>query len=78
MSGPTDTDAALCAGYIFDNDGLSSTALIRSASIRAIASVGPPAAKGTIMVIGRVGYVCALATHGIAGSAAADAPNCRN
>src|ERR1700754_1042901 len=39
-----------------------SDAFMRSARIRANASDGPPAANGTMIVIGLVGYVCALAT----------------
>src|SRR5437762_3448491 len=33
-----------------------------SVRIRARVSVGPPGANGTIMVIGRLGYLCAQAT----------------
>src|SRR5262249_55626299 len=39
---------------------------MRWAMTRAIVSVGPPAANGTFMVMGRVGYVCALATCAVA------------
>jgi F0F1-type ATP synthase membrane subunit c/vacuolar-type H+-ATPase subunit K len=38
-----------------------------------MASVGPPAANGATIVMGRVGYVCALAICETAGSAAAPA-----
>src|SRR5262245_30925933 len=41
-------------------------------------SVGPPAPKGTIRVIGRVGYVCAQAKLGTAESAPATAARRRN
>jgi hypothetical protein len=34
---------------------------MRSAKMRAIVSFGPPAANGTIMVIGRDGYIWAVA-----------------
>src|SRR6266446_1611747 len=57
--------------------GCPSIPLIRSASNRATTSVGPPAANGTIMVIGRVGYVCALAMGETTGSAAAPAARWR-
>ena len=54
-SGATDPDTSIRSANIFDDDRLSSEALIRSATIRPATSVGPPAANGTIMVIGRVG-----------------------
>jgi hypothetical protein len=44
-----------------------------SARIRAIVSYGPPAGKGTSIVIGRAGYGCALAMPDMAKSAAAPA-----
>src|SRR5262249_1745261 len=37
---------------------------MRWAMTRAIVSVGPPAANGTFMVMGREGYVCALEVCG--------------
>src|SRR5262249_19341468 len=45
--------------------------------MRAETSLPPPAANGTIIVTGRVGYVCALAIRETAGSAAAAAARCR-
>jgi len=48
-----------------------------SATTRPIVSVGPPAANGTTIVIGRVGNVCALAVCDTGRTAAAPA-KCRN
>src|SRR5580704_1332981 len=42
--------------------GWPSEACMRSASVRAIASLGPPAANGTTMVRGRDGLTCAPAS----------------
>jgi hypothetical protein len=43
-----------------------------------MASVGPPAANGATIVMGRVGYICALAICETAGIAAAPATRCKN
>src|SRR5215467_14582413 len=51
---------------------------MRSVMMRPIVSVGPPAAAPTTTVIGRDGYVCALAIRVTTGSAAAPAARCRN
>src|SRR5258708_1228828 len=48
-----------------------------SARMRATRSVGPPAAYGTTMVIGRDGKACARARPEAAGVAAAPAASCR-
>src|SRR6516225_3122011 len=56
----------------------TSNVCIPAARTRPSTSVSPPGAKGTIIVIGRDGYVCALAIHETAGSAAAPAARCRN
>src|SRR6516164_7072677 len=53
--------------------GCPSDALIRSATSRPIKSVALPAAADTIMVMGRMGYACALAIRDTAGSTAAAA-----
>ena len=50
-----DADAAAGAADIFDHDGLPEEARIRSAMIRAAASVDPPGGNGTTSVIGREG-----------------------
>jgi hypothetical protein len=49
-----------------------------SPTIRAPTSVAPPGANGTMMVTGRVGYACALATRDTTGRAAVPAAKCRN
>jgi hypothetical protein len=49
-----------------------------SLTMRPATSVGPPAANGTITVIGRVGQAWAIAVCGRAGSVAAPAASCRN
>src|SRR5215471_20245750 len=51
---------------------------IPAATTRPSTSVSPPGAKGTIIVMGRDGYVCALAIRETAGSEAAPAARCRN
>src|SRR5262245_37632365 len=48
-----------------------------SPTIRAVRSSVPPAANGTIIVIGREGKICALAVRETAGTAAAPAARCR-
>src|SRR5262249_19349008 len=48
-----------------------------SPTIRAVRSSVPPAANGTIIVIGREGRVCALAIREKGGTAAAPAARCR-
>src|SRR6516162_1511220 len=48
-----------------------------SPTIRAVRSSVPPAANGTIIVIGREGKVCALAVRETARTAAAPAARCR-
>src|SRR5262245_17383609 len=58
--------------------GCLSEAFMRSARSRPTTSVGPPAANGTIMVMGRDGYVCAVATLENVGATAAAPANCRN
>src|SRR5262245_22158808 len=45
---------------------------------RAKISVGPPAAYGTSIRTGRVGYACAIAKRETAGSAAQPAVRCKN
>ena len=50
-----DADGAGGAGDILDDDVLSERTAHRSANKRPTTSVGPPAANGTIMVIGRDG-----------------------
>src|SRR5215470_16719741 len=55
-----------------------SDTLIRSARIRANVSVGPPAANGTTIVMGFVGYACAPAMRESIGSAEAPAARRRN
>src|SRR5262249_50209582 len=55
-----------------------SDTLIRSARIRDNVSVGPPAANGTTIVMGFVGYACALAIRDSIGSAEAPAAKRRN
>ncbi len=42
---------------------------MRGVTIRANTSAGPPAANGTITVMGRVGYVCADASNVVAKNA---------
>src|SRR5262249_29120106 len=49
-----------------------------SAKTRASVVVAPPAGNGTIMVTGRDGYTCALATRDAAGTAVAPAASCKN
>ena len=49
-----------------------------SPATRAETSVPPPGANGTIIVIVRVGYACALTTRGDADSVAAPVASCRN
>src|SRR6516164_10863962 len=56
----------------------TSNVCIPAARTRPSTSVSPPGAKGTIIVIGRDGYVCALAIRQTAGSAAAPAARHRN
>src|SRR6516164_1521671 len=56
----------------------TSNVCIPAARTRPSTSVSPPGAKGTIIVIGRDGYVCALAIRETAGSAAAPAVRHRN
>src|SRR5262245_55518565 len=58
--------------------GWPSVRVMCSLTMRAVTSVTPPAAKGTIIVIGRDGYVWALAICNTIGSAAAPAARCRN
>src|SRR5215469_18113899 len=57
--------------------GWPSELFIRSANTRPIVSVTPPTANGTTIMMGRDGYVCALAMRGRDGSAAAPAARCR-
>jgi hypothetical protein len=63
---------------LFNGQRDPSERLIASAKIRANTSTGPPAAYGTIMVIGRVGYACALAIRDTVGRAATPAARRRN
>src|SRR5262249_21247902 len=51
----TDADASVSSADVLNDDRLPNGPRIRSAMIRAITSVAPPAGKGTIIVIGRVG-----------------------
>src|SRR5262249_36930279 len=46
--------------------------------MRAMMSLGPPAAKETMKCTGRDGYVCACAIRDTAGSAPAPATRCKN
>jgi hypothetical protein len=52
--------------------GCPSDSLIPSATIRASVSVGPPAASGTIIVIGREGNACEEALFGAIEAARSD------
>src|SRR6185437_4259481 len=56
-----DADGPRGAGDILDDDVLPSVWPMCCASNRPMTSVGPPAANGTIMVIGRDGYSSAVA-----------------
>jgi len=56
--------------HVFNNDGLCKR---RPHALRDYAPdsiVGPPAAKGTTIVMGRVGYACAIALPACANAAA--------
>ena len=52
---PANPDRTLGGPDVFDNDGLTSDTRMRSATMRAIGSADPPAANGTITVMGRDG-----------------------
>jgi hypothetical protein len=54
------------------------TYLYALATIRAVRSVMPPAAYVSMIVMGCVGYACALAIRETAGRATALAVRCRN
>src|SRR5215472_641673 len=56
----------------------TSNVCIPAATTRPSTSVSPPGGKGTIIVMGRDGYVCALTIRETAGSAAAPAARCRS
>src|SRR5215470_11632347 len=58
--------------------GCPSVARIRSARIRPTTSTLPPGGNGMIIVIGRDGYVCAVAGQMSAGAARTAPPSCRN
>jgi hypothetical protein len=55
VDGAANPDAAVRASDYFDNKGLTERRRIRSVTMRPIASAPPPAANGTITMIGRDG-----------------------